>query len=150
MSGEDVANGFRTPTDGYNNPPYMNGSNTSMKTSFAFGPGPSNVALVSLTMTDSSGNPILTGQPMIVWLSDVLTGIGLTTVTASGAVVAGIAGVDFGDLTAKKAKVVQPSVAGVYQLSITDTAKTGFFVCVKNPFTGQTTVSRQLTSADYG
>jgi hypothetical protein len=45
---------------------------------------------------------------------------------------------------------VQTKAAGSFVLQITDTAKTGFYVCVRNPSTGLVSVSDQLVTANYG
>lgn len=112
------------------------------------GAGASNVALVTITVTDPKGNAIAYPQNFDLWLSDSAAGVGLTATTASGAVAKGANGADLGDLTAKKMKRVQTDATGLYQLSITDTAKTHFNVCVdigKGPV-----VVASLVTASYG
>ena len=75
----------------------------------------------------------------------------MTSTSASGTVTAKSAsGADFGALTAKKAFIAQSLATGIFILEITDTAKTGFFVCVQNPVTGEVNVSRVLVGGDYG
>lgn len=111
--------------------------------------GTSNVSLVTITVKDGQGNAIAGPATMDVTLSDAATGAGLTATDASGAVAAGASGVDLATLVAKKALRVQTTAAGVYILSITDTAKTGFYVAV---FLGGrlAVVSSQLQTAHYG
>lgn len=93
--------------------------------------GSSNVCLVTIQLVDHEGNNVAAVRNLMVMLSDDATsGAGLTTTTASGNVVAGTAGVDLGDLTSKKAKMVQTDSTGKYILSITDTGKTAFVVVV--------------------
>lgn len=117
---------------------------------FAFAQGASsNITLVTIQAEDKNGNPIAQQTALDVYLSDSATGAGVTATTASGAVAAGSAGVDLVDLTAKKFKKVLTDNTGKYVLSITDTAKTGFYVCAVNPAIGVVSVSRQLTAADY-
>lgn len=111
--------------------------------------GTSNVCLVTIQVTDGSGNNIAAPITLVVTLSDAATGAGLTATTASGAVAAGTAGADLGDLTAKKAKVVQTDATGKYILSITDTAKTGFYVVANIPGL-KPFVSAQLVTGNYG
>lgn len=121
-------------------------------TTFAFVPtaGAANIAEVAITAQDADGNTVATPEVFTVWLSDAATGAGLTATAASGTVQAKAAsGADFGTLTAKKALVVQALATGVYTLEITDTAKTGFYVCAQAP-NGNVAVSAQLVTGDYG
>jgi hypothetical protein len=93
--------------------------------------GSANITLVTLQACDNEGFSVAKVLNGIVWLSDAATGAGLTATSASGNVVAGTAGTDLGDLTSKKAKTFQTDATGKYILSITDTAKTAFYVCAK-------------------
>jgi hypothetical protein len=89
-----------------------------------------NATLVTITLRNAMGGPG-GGKWMRLWLGDTANGIGLTATTASGAVgdkTAGTTGTVMGVLTTKKALLVQTTAAGTYQLSITDTAKTPFYV----------------------
>lgn len=117
---------------------------------FAPAAGASNICEVTLNFQDGRGNNIL--QPVVFdwWLSDAATGAGLTTTTASGAVAAKASnGVDFAVLTAKKATRSQALATGAFIASITDTAKTHFYLCVQLPC-GNVYVSPQLLTANYG
>lgn len=111
--------------------------------------GAANVSLVSIQVKDGAGTNLARVTPIVVHLSDAATGIGLTGTTASGAVAAGASGTDLGVLTTKKANYSITDAAGLYILSITDTAKTQFYVSVTIPSVGTTTVTRVLT-ANYG
>lgn len=108
-----------------------------------------NVCLVTVTVKDSNGNTIAFPTNFDIWLSDAATGAGLTVTTASGAVAAGASGIDLATLVSKKALKVQSTAAGVYILSITDTAKTTFYVCVQLA-DGVPVIGTQLTAANYG
>jgi hypothetical protein len=149
----NVDNGFRQAGAGTNNAPFFNAVNVTTNSSFAITAGAANVSEIAISMLDGTGTGTLVADaaPMNVWLSDAATGAGLTGTSASGTVQAKSAsGADFGVLTAKKALVAQPLATGIYTLEITDTAKTGFYVCIQNPFTGAVSVSRQLVTGDYG
>lgn len=111
--------------------------------------GTTNVSLVTIQVKDGTGTNLARVTPLTVYLSDAATGIGLTATTASGAVAAGASGTDLGTLTTKKALSVVTDAAGTYILSITDTAKTQFYVTVVLPTLGSITVTRVLT-ANYG
>ena len=75
----------------------------------------------------------------------------MTGTTASGEVTAKTAsGVDMGALTAKKVLLAQTKADGTFILSITDTAKTGFYVCAVPLRGGAPSVSAQLITANYG
>lgn len=116
----------------------------------AAGAGGSNISNVTVQVVDSNGNAVAGVFNLDLWLSDAATGAGLTATLASGTVVAGAAGTDLGDFTAKKAKHVQTNAAGQYVLAITDTAKTHFYPCGQVPGRGTTVVGTQLTTANYG
>lgn len=111
--------------------------------------GAANITNVSITVKDHTGTAIAYPVMLNVWLSDATTGAGLTATTASGTVVAGASGVDIATLTTKKALKVQTTVAGLYILQITDTAKTAFKVCVQMP-DGKVVVPITLAAGNYG
>jgi len=118
---------------------------------FAAAAGAANVAEVTVTMKDGAGGTVAAVQNLDLWLSDAATCEGLTGVTTSGAVAAkGASGTDLATYTAKKALRVQTLATGVYILSITDTAKTGFYVCGQAPATGKSVASAQLITGNYG
>lgn len=108
----------------------------------------SNICLVTMQLNNAAGAPVAGVFEVDTVLSDASTGIGLTATTASGAVAAGASGTDIGVLTTKKATRSLTDATGKYILSITDTAKTGFFVgcgVAGLPLA----VSRALVAGDY-
>lgn len=121
--------------------------------SFTPAAGGANVSLVSIQVKDAAGVALTRSVMLEVWLSDAATGIGLTATTASGAVGAGASGTDLIAQVAKKLTLVQTNAAGLYILSITDAAKTGFFVCAQVVGEGSGPafqVSAQLVTGNYG
>lgn len=112
--------------------------------------GAATVCLVSIQVLDGAGVALASSRLIDVWLSDAPTGIGLTATTASGAVGAGASGTDWFTYTAKKALKVQTNAAGLYVLSITDAAKTGFYVCSQIQGAGNFQISAQLIVGNYG
>jgi hypothetical protein len=119
----------------------------ALRAAVAAAPGSAGVTLVSVSVTRVDGKP----GPFncMLWLSDAATGAGFTAVTATGATVAGASGVIIGtDLVAKKAWNIQTTVAGLFILSITDTAKTPFVVCLE--VEGRTYPLLTLATANYG
>lgn len=113
--------------------------------------GGANVCEVTITVKDAAGATLAGGRNLNIWLSDAATGLGLTSTTASGTVTAKAAsGTVLTALTAKKHIAAQTLASGVFVLEITDTAKTGFYVCVENPLTGAPIVSSQLVTGNYG
>lgn len=117
---------------------------------FAAAAGAANVTEVTITAKDADGATVAVPHVFTVWLSDAATGAGLTGTTASGTVTAkASSGAVIGTLTAKKALVVQALATGVFILEITDTAKTGFYVCAQS-FNGLVQAADQLESGDYG
>jgi hypothetical protein len=109
--------------------------------------GSSNVCEVTIQAKDAAGTNMTRAVLFLLYLSDASTGIGLTGTTASGAVTAKAAsGTDFGAITAKKALIAQTKADGSFILSITDTAKTGFYVCAVPMRGGVPSVSAQLVA----
>lgn len=118
---------------------------------FAAAAGAANVSEVTITVKDGAGATVAAVHMVEIWLSDSATCAGLTATTASGAVAAKAAsGVDVDTHVAKKALLVQTLATGVYVLSITDTAKSLFFLCAAAPGTGKAVASAQLTALNYG
>lgn len=122
------------------------------KVSFSYAPGTANISEINITLTDYNSQPIDRRVLFNLWLSDAASGAGLTTVTASGAVTvkAGSGGTELQVLTIKKHFQAMTDAAGVYVLSITDTAKTGFYVATWLSAVNVIYPSRQLVTADYG
>lgn len=113
--------------------------------------GAANVCNVAIVAKDAAGVAMTRSVLLLVWLSDASTGIGLTGTSASGTVQAKAGtGADFGALTAKKALIVQTKADGTYTLEITDSAKTGFYVCAAPLRGGAPSVSAQLAAGSYG
>ncbi|SRR5579885_2050282 len=113
------------------------------------GGGATPIALVTAQVVDANGLAIAQVFELSLWLSDAATGAGLTATAASGAVAAGTPGTVIASKVSKKALDVLTDATGAFQLSITDTGTTGFFVAVETPGTGVVAVSRQLAAGDY-
>lgn len=110
-----------------------------------------NATLVTITARDAAG-AVVPGAVFDVFLSDSTAGIGYSASTASGAVTvktAGTTGTLLGTLLAKFGLRVQTNASGTFGLSITDTAKTAFKVCVAMP-NGNIVVVATLATASYG
>ena len=118
---------------------------------FTPGAGTSNICEVTIQARDAAGVAMTRAVIFLLYLSDATTGIGLTGTAASGAVTAKAAsGTDFGPTTAKKALIAQSKADGTFILSITDTAKAGYYVCAVPLRGGSPSVSAQLITANYG
>ena len=112
--------------------------------------GAANVSEITMTARNANGRPI-GGAIFDLFLSDSAAGIGYSATTASGAVTVktpGTLGNVLFTRLAKFALIVQTNAAGVFTLSITDTAKTAFKVCVV--VDGVTMVCKTLATASYG
>ena len=109
--------------------------------------GSANLSIVTVQINDGAGHPIASlPVDLDVVLSDAASGVGVTATTASGGV-AVTTGTQLTAYIAAKALHAQCNASGVIAITITDTAKTGFYVAVLGlpvPF-----VSRQLVAADY-
>lgn len=135
IEGDMLVNGKKTPTDA----------------TLVFGAGTTNQTLCTVRALDNDGNAIDQSIVMDVWLSDSAAGLGLTTVTASGAVAAGAQGAIIGTGTTKKAFRVVTNTTGVFILASTDTAKSqGIYAACGLP-NGNVAVSALSTlTANYG
>lgn len=119
--------------------------------SFSAAAGGANVSNVTITPRDAAGNALTGIRGLEIYLSDDAGGAGITASTASGTVQAKSGeGYVLSALTAKKHIKALTKAAGTFVLEITDTVKTGFYVCVLNPVTGQVHVSSQLVTGNYG
>lgn len=113
--------------------------------------GATNVTLVTLQVVTNEGVNYNGVMPMLVWLSDVATGNGLTATTVSGTVGVGSKGTTLNALTASKALYVLTSTDGSYILSITDTGKLACYVCARaQPGHKVKPNTKLLTTANYG
>lgn len=111
--------------------------------------GAANVAEVTISTFNANGKLV----PAIfdVWLSDSTAGIGYSASTTSGAVTvktAGTTGTLLGTYLAKFGLHVMTTSAGAFVLSITDTNKVLFKVCVE--IDGVIFVVATLATASYG
>jgi hypothetical protein len=120
--------------------------------SFTAASGAANVCNVTVQMLDFFGNKVTDSRVVEFYLSDSAQGDGLTAVTASGTVTTtgNSSGVDLTDGLAKKFKNIFTDANGQFIVSITDTAKTGFFPCAVSPVDSQPIVGAQLITANYG
>lgn len=123
--------------------------------SFSAASAAANVCEVTITVLDNEGSAVdvaTTSHLLDIWLSDDAQGEGLTSTSASGTVTAKSSeGAVLTALTAKKhIRGVTKAGAGTFILEITDTAKTGFYVCAALPGSGRVYVSDQLVTGDYG
>lgn len=112
--------------------------------------GAANVSEVTITARNANGKAV-GPSTFDLWLSDSAVGTGYTATTASGAVTvktAGTTGTLIGTFLAKFGLKVQTLANGTFVLSITDTAKTAFKVCVQ--IDGITFVVATLVTANYG
>ncbi len=126
------------------------GTPIALTCTFTPATGGANVCNVTIQFQDLQGNNLAQVFEFAWFLSDDAGGNGLTATTARGSVGAGSAGTDVFGKVSKKAGDALTDNTGKYVLSITDTAKTGFYVCVSNPGTGITNVSAQLQTSNYG
>lgn len=118
---------------------------------FNAAPSTSNIAIITLQFLTNEGVPYAGIVDFTLWLSDAATGLGVTGTTASGAVAnSGTSGKDLAALVTKKVIMAQSDATGAYTLSITDTAKTGFYVAVGMGRFVTPRVSAQLVAGNFG
>lgn len=126
---------------------------TKANVGFVITPGTaaSNICNVEVRFLDHNNKLVPGVRAFDIFLSDSAVGSGLTGNTASGTVHTKTSSGSFMfTYTSKKLLKVATLPSGSYTLEITDSAKTGFYVCVPDPVTGLVHVSRQLVTADYG
>lgn len=108
-----------------------------------------NIANVSFQLQDVDGVAIAAPFAFDLYLSDSATGAGITATTPSGGIAAvSTDGTILGVGTTSKAVSVITNASGLFELAITDTAKTGFYpvAVLRN---GAIQVGAQLTTASY-
>jgi hypothetical protein len=118
----------------------------AVRVSGSAAPSTANLCLITMRIRTVDGRPRVRQHDL--WLSDAASGAGHTAVTATGNVQAGASGLVVDTHVAKKALRIQTTVDGLFILSITDTAKTPFVVCVEVEGVGIPLVT--LTTANYG
>ncbi len=112
--------------------------------------GTSNEVNVDIQVVDNNGNEIEEVFLLDVWLSEAETGVissdapsGNFTVETSGSLVYPLSATTSDHIR------VMTTAAGLARLSLTDSAKLAYYVCVKEPRSGRTVRSRILATADY-
>jgi hypothetical protein len=109
----------------------------------------SNTVQITAQVVDNGLQPIANFPfDLDVILSDAANGVGVTAVTASGAVTF-TAGTVLNTYSAKKAFYVQSDATGKVVFTIVDAAKTGFYCMVQAGSQPLPSVSRQLVAGDY-
>lgn len=130
---------------------FLNGKEFVSGFTFTIVAGAANVSTIKIQAVNKDGIAVAGVYNIRAFLSDAVTGVGLTATAASGTVQAKAAsGTDIGILTAKKALDVNTLADGSYTLEITDSAKTLFYVGASLPSLGLVQVSRKLVAGDYG
>jgi len=122
------------------------GANAPDTVEFTVTPGAAGVTSIAMNLKHGT-LPVSGTYPVSVHLSDSPDGEGVTATTASGAVTTSVGAVA-ATPEAKKALLCAPTATGNLTLSITDTAKTAFFVVVTLP--GGLQEIKQLSTEDYG
>jgi hypothetical protein len=90
--------------------------------SWAVAAGASNVCVLTGTLKDAAGETIAASRPLLVYISEAATGIGITADTYStGASIT--TGTQLIALTANKAWLINTHTDGTFAISITDSAK---------------------------
>lgn len=117
---------------------------------FTIATGATNETRITGTLQNKEGGTIAGSYMVDFFLSDAATGIGVTAATASGVVdVYNSTGTNLGMGTAKKSFRLMTKSDGTFAITITDTAKTQFYICASTPCINAVQVGRVLT-ANYG
>jgi hypothetical protein len=115
--------------------------NAVASVSWAVAAGASNICILTGTIKDAAGVTIAASRPLLVYISEAATGIGITADTYStGAAIT--TGTQLVALTASKAWLINTHTDGTFAISITDTAKPADqYAAAVNWTTGQLSVS---------
>jgi len=115
--------------------------NTVASVSWAVTAGASNICVLTGTIKDAAGATIAASRPLLVYISEAATGIGISADTYStGAAVS--TGTQLVALTANKAWLINTHTDGTFAISITDTAKPADqYAVAVNWTTGQLSIS---------
>ena len=108
-----------------------------------------NIANVNFQLQDVGGVAIAAPFAFDLYLSDSATGAGITATTPSGGIAAVSSdGTILGVGTTSKSVSVITNASGLFELAITDSAKTGYYpvAVLRN---GAIQVGAQLTTASY-
>ena len=108
-----------------------------------------NIANVNFQLQDVAGVAIAAPFAFDLYLSDSATGAGITATTPSGGIAAVSSdGTILGVGTTSKSVSVITNASGLFELAITDSAKTGYYpvAVLRN---GAIQVGAQLTTASY-
>jgi hypothetical protein len=128
----------------------INGVAVGLATKLSVSPGAANVCNFTLAVQDLAQN--VSGTSIItVWLSDSPFGAGFAAHVPTGGLllIGPPATLVFSKVTNLAIEILTGQF-GTAALSITDTAKTGYYICATVPGTGLVAVSPQLITANYG
>jgi hypothetical protein len=96
--------------------------NTVASVSWAVTAGAANICILTGTIKDAAGATIAASRPLLIYISEASTGIGITADSYStGAAIT--TGTSLVALTANKAWLINTHTNGTFAISITDTAK---------------------------
>lgn len=111
------------------------------RVSIGLAAGAANVMGVTVTAQDEDGNTVAGVHQIHVWASESSIGLGLTTATFSGDLVAATGAV-LSASVAKKSWTILTAANGVFTGNLTDTAKPqAQYIAAKNPLGSAVTVS---------
>lgn len=112
--------------------------------------GTSNEVNVDIQVVDNNGDDVEETFLLDVWLSEAATGVissnapsGNFTVETTGTLVYPLSA------TTSDHIMVMTDATGTCRLSLIDSAKLAYYICVKEPRSGRTVRSRILATADY-
>lgn len=112
--------------------------------------GTSNEVNVDIQVVDNNGDDVEETFLLDVWLSEAATGVissdapsGNFTVETTGTLVYPLSA------TTSDHIMVMTDATGACRLSLIDSAKLAYYICVKEPRSGRTVRSRILATADY-
>jgi hypothetical protein len=101
------------------------------------------------TVKDAAGVAIDAVHHLDITITDVATGIGVTSTSASGALTI-VTGTQLEEVVAKKHLRCQTDVNGVLTVKLVDSANTADeYFCVKNPVNGKIIVGPATVATDY-
>jgi len=122
---------------------------------FSYAAGAANITVISITAKDSTGNAI-PNVPFEFWLSDSLSGQGITATSAStgiqvlGGTIINTALTTSTSLSSRIMVQLTSDNAGLARVQITDTGKTLFVPTVRLIGSSRVVTGTRLTTGNYG
>lgn len=117
---------------------------------FAFEAGEADHSTCTISLKDRNDAAIGESMPILAWISDSAVGSGLASVGPTGLAEVSGHGAFIQEVTAEKSLIALTDANGELQIDITDDTTQSYYVCAVALSGGTVSVSRIMTSDDFG